>query len=344
MPIGITARCIGLEATIPDSYFVPTGCIGKNDGLDGVRMERVELRHLRYFIAVAENGGFGRAAQLLHVAQSAISEQIRDLEAELGASLFDRSNRSIRLTAEGEQFLVDARAVLAAAAKAAANVKKSRRGEIGTLTIGFFVGGTGRFLPAIVKEFRVRFPEVQISLVEMAPAVQHQALQNGSIDIGFTRGLPPTEAAILRSEHFVTERLYAVLLRSHPLAKRRNISMRELADERFVLNDRKYSPVVFDKVITLCSEAGFSPKIGATASVSSGVLALIEAGEGLAILPEGSQTLSTEELVFVPLADRTAFVDLVIAWSPQHESPVVRSFIDLARKRRRKPTVEIPGL
>jgi DNA-binding transcriptional LysR family regulator len=304
-------------------------------------MAVVELRHLRYFTAVAENGGFGRAAQLLHVAQSAISEQIRDLESELGAALFDRNNRNIRLTAEGEQFLVDARAVLALAAKAAANVQKSRHGEIGALTIGFFVGGTGKFLPALVKEFRVRFPEVQVALVEMAPAIQHQALQAGSIDVGFTRGLQPSETATLRSEHFVTERLYAVLVKNHRLAKRRNIAMRELADERFVLNDRKYSPLVFDKVITLCSEAGFSPRIGATASVSSGVLALVEAGEGLAILPEGSQRLSTEELVFVPLADRTAYVDIVVAWSPQHESPVLRSFLDLARKRRRKPTADL---
>ena len=288
-----------------------------------------------------ENGGFGRASQLLHVAQSLISEQIRDLEAELGAPLFDRNNRNIRLTAEGEQFLVDARVVLAAAAKAAANVQKCHRGEIGTLTIGFFVGGTGKFLPEIVRGFRGRFPEVQVSLVEMAPAVQHQALQAGSLDIGFTRGLQTSDAATLRFEHFETERLFAALVRYHPLAKRRGLSMKELADERFVLNDRKYSPVVFDKVITLCAEAGFSPKIGATASVSSGVLALVEAGEGLAILPEGSQIFGTEELVFVPLADQSAFVDLVIAWSPQHETAVLRSFIDLARKRKKKSNTEL---
>jgi DNA-binding transcriptional LysR family regulator len=299
----------------------------------------VELRHLRYFIAVAENGGFGRAAQLLHVAQSAISEQVRDLESELGAALFDRNNRNIRLTAEGEQFLVDAQAVLALAARAAANVQKSLRGEIGTLTIGFFVGGTGMFLPTILKEFRHRFPEVQVGLVEMAPAMQHQALQAGSIDVGFTRGLPLAQAPTLRSEHFLTERLQAVLSRNHPLAKRRKIEIRELAEERFVLNDRKYSSPTFDKVITLCTEAGFSPRIGATASVSSGVLALVEAGEGVAILPEGAMRLRTEELVFVPLADRAAFIDLVIAWSPQHETAVLRSFLDLARKMRKKPTV-----
>jgi DNA-binding transcriptional LysR family regulator len=154
--------------------------------------------------------------------------------------------------------------------------------------------------------------------------------------------LQPAQAATLRTEHFLTDRLYVALPRNHPLAKRRSISMRELAEERFVLNDRNYSPPVFDKVITLCTEAGFSPRIGATGTVSSGVLALVEAGEGLAILPGGSQRLSTEEVVFVPLADRAAFVDLVIAWSPQHEGPVLRSFLDLARKMRKKSTLD-PG-
>src|SRR6201999_2900265 len=110
---------------------------------------------------------------------------------------------------------------------------------------------------------------------------------------------------------FETERLFTVLVRNHPLAKNKTISMQELAEERFVLNDRRYSPVVFDKVITLCAEAGFSPKISATASVSSGVLALVEAGEGLAILPGGAQILSNDELAFLPLSDRNASIDLV---------------------------------
>jgi DNA-binding transcriptional LysR family regulator len=326
-----------IQLTLPRLALCSEGTYRKNRW---IKLECVELRHLRYFTAVAENGGFGRAAQLLHVSQSAISEQIRDLEAELGAALFDRENRTIRLTPEGEQFLVDARAVLALAGKATANVQRSLHGELGTLTIGFFVGGTGKFFPAIIREFRHRFPHVQVGLVEMAPAMQHQGLLSGSIDLGFTRAVQPAQAAILRSEHFLTERLYAVLLKNHPMAKRRKISMRELAGERFVLNDRKYSPAVFDKVITLCTEAGFSPKIGATATVSSGVLALVEAGEGLAILPGGSQILSSEELAFLPLSDRNAVIDLVIAWAPQHEGPVLRSFLEIARKKRKKPPVD----
>ena len=297
----------------------------------------MELRHLRYFTAVAENGGFARAARLLHVSQSAISEQVRDLESELGIELFNRENRRIRLTDHGDHFLKDARAILAAADKAVANVQRSLRGEIGTLTVGFFVGGTGTFFPSIIREFRRRFRGVQVSLVELAPAMQHQALQAGAIDIGFTRPVPSDFATTLRSEPFHTEKLCAVLLRNHPLAKKKKIFIRELATDRFVLNDRKYSSVIFDKVIALCAQAGYSPKISATATVSSGILALVEAGEGIAILAEGAQVLSSDELLFVPLADRFASVDMVIAWSPQNETPALRSFLELAKKKRGKP-------
>jgi DNA-binding transcriptional LysR family regulator len=293
----------------------------------------VELRHLRYFTAVAENGGFARAARLLHISQSAISEQ---MESELGIELLNRENRRIRLTDRGEHFLKDARAILTTAEKAVANVQKSLRGEIGTLTIGFFVGGTGTFFPRIIREFRRRFQGVQVSLVELAPAMQHQALQAGAIDVGFTRPIQPQYAAFLRSEPFHTEKLCVVLLKSHRLAKKHKISIRDLATEHFVLNDRKYSPLVFDRVIALCAEARYSPRISATATVSPGILALVEAGEGIAILAEGAQALSSDELVFVPLSDRSASVDMVIAWSPQNETPALRSFLELAKKKRGK--------
>lgn len=296
----------------------------------------MELRHLRYFSAVAEHGGVGTAARILHVAQSAISEQIRDLESELEVALFDRSHRRIRLTEAGEQFLRDARLVLAAADRAVANVKKSVAGELGTLTVGFFVGGTGSFLSAILKEFRRRFPEVQVSLVEMAPGMQHKALEDGSIDIAFTRPVQPAYATRLRAEPFRIEPLFAVLPRSHALAASKRLLLRDLAGETFILNDRSHSPSVFDRVITLCAEAGFSPRIGSTATVSSGVIALVEAGDGIAILPEGSRRLGTDDVVFVPLGDAGAVVELVIAWSWQQESPVIGSFLEVARRWARR--------
>jgi DNA-binding transcriptional LysR family regulator len=307
--------------------------IGKTDDCAS-KINAVELRHLRYFITVADAGGFSRAARLLHVAQSAISEQIRDLEGELGVILLDRQNRQIRLTVQGEQFLKDARAVLESASRAVTNVQRTQRGEMGTLTIGFFVGGIRPHFPSLIREFRKIYPGIQVSLVEMAPGMQYPALQSGSIDVSFTRAMPAAHASQLRSEPWYTEPFYAVLLRSHPLARRKSLRIRELEQEVFVLNDRRYSPAVFDKIITLCAEAGFSPRIGATGSVSSGVIALVEAGEGVAVLPQGSRILSSAEIVWVPLADKGAVVDLVLAWSPKMERPALRSFLDLARKRR----------
>lgn len=296
----------------------------------------MELRHLRYFVAVAENGGFARTARILHISQSAISEQIRDLEEELDVPLFHRQNRRIYLTSHGELFLEEARAVLVAAERAVLKVKKSFLGEVGTLTIGFCVGGTGDFFPFLIKEFRNRFEGVQVSLVEMAPVLQYGALESGTINVGFTRPVQPTSAMHLRTEHFRTERLCAVLPRSHRLAGRHKVHILELAKERFILNDRNYSPVVFDKVISLCAEAGFSPGINATATVSLGVIALVEAGEGVAVLPQGASKLSSKDLAFVPLAEESAHVDLVLAWSPRHATPAMHSFLDLARKMAKK--------
>ncbi|SNT36346.1 transcriptional regulator, LysR family [Granulicella rosea] len=296
----------------------------------------MELRHLRYFVAVAENKGFGVAARLLSVSQSAISEQVRDLEDEVGTALFDRSNRRIGLTAEGEQFLEDARGILRLADQAVENIQRSLRGEVGTLTIGFFTGGTGSFFPQLIKEFRRRFKGVRVQLMEMPPGLQHRALQNGALDIGFTRAVQSVDARVLSSEHFQTEAIYAVLPIDHPLAKRRSILLRDLAQEQFVLNDRKYSPAVADKIFALCAQAGFSPQLGASATNAPGAIALVQAGEGIAILPGGSRLLNNKDVVFVPLADKGATVELVIAWSSQHETPVIRSFLELARKKSRK--------
>jgi DNA-binding transcriptional LysR family regulator len=205
------------------------------------------------------------------------------------------------------------------------------RGEVGTLTIDFFGGGTGTFFPAIIKGYRRRLQDVRVSLVEMTPGMHHRALQPRAIDIAFTRPVQPSDVPSLRSEHFRSEPLHAVMLNSH-LAKKRSIFIRELANERFILNERNHSPFAFDRLITLCAEAGFSPRIGATATNAAGVVALVEAGEGVAVFAHGWRG---SEVVFVLLADRMAFLDLVIAWAPRYESPVLRLFLDFALKKRR---------
>lgn len=285
---------------------------------------------MQYFITVASTGGFGRAARTLHVSQSAISEQVRDLEREVGAPLIDRSQRQIRLTTQGEVFLAGAQLTLHAAERAVQAVQQSMRGEIGKLTIGFFVGGNGSFFPAIIRKFRARHPDVHVSLIEMTPVRQVDALVRGDIDIAFTRPLPVRLHDQLSSKHVYTEPLYAVLPRTHAAAKQKEISLQSLEKERFVMVDRNGSLVVFDKILSLCTEAGFSPNIAATASASSGVLALVEAGEGISIIPEGSRFMATRETVFVPLSGTSASVDLVMAWSTDRLNAVMRSFLTSA--------------
>ncbi len=300
----------------------------------------MELRHLRYFCAVADAGGFARAAALIHVSQSAVSEQLRDLEEELGVPLFNRRERRARLTAHREVFLEEARRTLAAAERAREAAQRSARGEVGTLTIGFFVGGTDSLFPGLIRAFREHSPGVRVALVELTPTEQHEALLSGSIDIGFTRALQPPQDDQLRAERFYVEPLVIALPFEHRLASR-PVDMRELATERFVIAQRHTSPVLFDKVIALCREAGFSPNIGATASVASGVLTLVAAGEGIGILPKGAQKLASEDIAFSSIRNPHASIDLVVAWSPQREGPLHRSFLELARRHARSVTEEV---
>src|SRR3984885_8318694 len=160
----------------------------------------MELRHLRYFCAVAAHQGFSSSARALHVSQSAISEQISDLEREIGVDLLVRGRQKTRLTPHGAVFLTEAKKVLAAAENAVDMARRSSRGEIGTLTIGFFNGGTGAEVPSVIKTFRRRHPGVRVSVVEMIPSEQSDALVSGIIDVGFTRPLEPPFDQLLSSE------------------------------------------------------------------------------------------------------------------------------------------------
>src|SRR5579863_5241688 len=265
----------------------------------------MELRHLRYFCSVAAYEGFSRSARELHVSQSAISEQILDLEHEIGVPLLIRGQHRTTLTIPGEIFLSEAQKVLAAAERAVETAQRAARGEIGTLTVGFFNGGTGSDVPAIIKDFRRLHPGVHVSVAEMIPGLQSTALVNGAIDIGFTRPLESPFDQLLRSELLYEDPLVAVLPRDHPLAKK-PVDLRKLAGERFVLVARESSPTLFGKILALCVEAGFSPTIVSTGVAWASVVLLVEAGEGVAILPSNLQHGASKNLVFCPLTNRGA--------------------------------------
>ena len=290
----------------------------------------MELRHLRYLCAVAEYGTFREASRHLNVSQSAISEQIADLEHELGGPLLDRSQRSTRLTAQGRVFLEEAKKTLAQADRAVDLTRRSMAGQEGSLAIGFFLWGAGNFFASIIREYRKLHADVKLTLFEMHAQVQMPALLDGRIDVGFTRPLEPPYDTSLRSELLYNDPIVALLPRDHPLAKG-PVELSALAGEPFVMCERAVTPVLFDSIVSLCSDAGFSPNIVNASPSWPGVLTLVASGEGIALVPAGVQHLRTPGLAFVELRPRTTHVGLALAWNPHNESPVVRDFLKLVR-------------
>ncbi len=290
----------------------------------------MELRHLRYICAVAEYGTFRAASQYLHVSQSAISEQIADLEHELGGPLLERGQRTTRLTPQGRVFVEEARKTLAQADRAVDLTRRSMAGQEGSLAIGFFLWGAGNFFASIIREYRKTQPQVKLTLFEMHAQAQMPALLDRRIDVGFTRPLEPPYDAVMRSELLYNDPIVALLPRDHPLAKG-PIELSALAGERFVMCERAITPVLFDSIVTLCSDAGFSPNIVNSSPGWPGVLTLVASGEGVALVPAGVHHLRTPGLAFVELRPKTTHVGLALAWNPLNEGPVVQDFIKLVR-------------
>ena len=285
----------------------------------------MELRPLRYFCSVADHGSFSHAARTLFVSQSAISEQIAGLEEELGVKLIDRSQRAIRLTPHGELFLPEARKTLAAATLAADVARRSARGQAGVLRVGFFAGGIGASFPTIIRSFRRHHPEVRVVLSEMSATEQWRALQQGDLDIAFTRKLDSANAGKLASEVVYRDAIFAVLPRTHRLAPGQ-VDLRDLANEPFVMCERESSPALFEKIMEICAEAGFAPRVVNTSAVWRTIVMLVQAREGIALLPPNLQHLRASDLAFCPLSTKDAFIELVMAWSPQRDTPLLQSF------------------
>ncbi len=295
----------------------------------------MELRHLRYFCAVAEHGTFSAASRHLHVSQSAISEQIQDLEHEIGVTLLKRGQRTTQITEEGLVFLVEAQKTLDAAQKAVDITRKAMQGFAGSLTIGFFLWGSGNFFPRLIREYRKLHPNIRLTLVEMMAAPQMEALESGQIDIGFTRPLVPPFDRTLRAELLFEDPIVAVLPVDHLLAGPK-VEMHKLAGERFVMMQRESAQILHDTIISLCSGAGFSPDIVNTSASWPGILTLVESGEGVALVPSGVRHLKTAGLVFSDLLPETSHIGLSMAWNPAKEGPIQRDFLQLVRKNKER--------
>jgi DNA-binding transcriptional LysR family regulator len=295
----------------------------------------MELRHLRYFCAVADHGTFSEAGRRLHVSQSAISEQLADLEREIGGILLDRSSGRTRLTPHGQFFLVEARKTLLAADGAVEIARRSLQGQVGTLAIGFFLWGAGGFFARLIRDYRKLYPDIKLSLYEMHTPVQMEALTSGKIDVAFTRPLEPPFDRTLCAELLYQDPVVAVVPRDHPLAGT-PISVHALATESFVMCERQVTPTLFDSIVALCSSAGFSPNIINTSATWAGVLTLVESGEGIALVPSGVRHLRTPGVAFCPLVPQATYVGLAVAWNPRNEGPIQRDFLRLVRENKER--------
>jgi DNA-binding transcriptional LysR family regulator len=285
----------------------------------------MELRHLRYFTAVVASKGYREASRRLHIAQPSISEAVSDLEDELGLKLFLRTHRNARLTPEGEIFYADAVRILQQAETAILTAKRAAQGKVGRLSIGFIGSATLSFLPDLIRRYKLEYPNVRLVLHDLYPVELDQAWDRGEIDIAITRSLEHSKN--LQSRVLLRDPLVAVLPRSRKL-KSKKIRLTDLANERFILFHRKGAPAVFDTIVGACRSQGFSPRVENEPNSMQTILSLVEAEEGVAIVPASSSSLRSNGVQFIRLVPGNLYLDLIVAWPLGDASAVLRTFLD----------------
>jgi DNA-binding transcriptional LysR family regulator len=288
----------------------------------------MDLRHLRYFQAVAEELSYSRASRQLRIAQPALSRAVQEMEAELGAPLLVRNRRKVGLTPAGRVLLREAAILLERWDESMRRVRRTAAGEEGELRLGYIGPPTQPFLGRLLREYRNRYPRVSIHLEERTPERVWEMLARGRLSAAFTRPVPTTEGLGLRTIPLRRERLGAVVPRTHPLATRRSLAWRRLAGEPLVVLARREGVGLHDAILAGCRQAGFSPRLAATPSLIGTVLAHVEAGTGIGVVPESVEPPGSP-LAFVPLTP-IASVDLVLVWQADEDTPAVQRFRELA--------------
>jgi LysR family transcriptional regulator, benzoate and cis,cis-muconate-responsive activator of ben and cat genes len=289
----------------------------------------MELRHLRYFVAIGEELNFTRAAERLRIAQPPLSQQIRQLEEELGVTLLQRNSRPLRLTEAGELLLARARALLADFEVAVADVRRIGRGQAGKLNVGFVGSAMFAGLPDMIGAYREQYPDVELALDEMLAAEIADALQRRRIDVGFTR--PPLLPESGVAQRVILEEPYvAALPRAHPLAASRAIALSELSDEAFVLYPARPEPSVTGLIIAACQAAGFTPRLAQEVLHLQTAIGLVAAGVGVSLVPEAvARAQGSRGVSYVPLTPPAVIGPLAIAWREEDVSPALQRFLAL---------------
>lgn len=286
----------------------------------------MELRTLHSFVVLAEEQHFHRAADRLHIAQPALSQQIKRLERDLGAQLFARTTRRVDLTDAGRVLLTEARRVLASSERARSAVAHAASGELGSVRIGFVTSAATGLVPPILLAVRERWPRLDLELVEATTGEQLAALAAGGLDIGIAREVH--DGTGLRVTALVVERLVAAVHSSHPLSARGAVALSELRDERFVTLPRSSTPLLTDHVAGLCAIAGFRQDVAHVARQFPTILGLVSASLGVAIVPESLRALRLPGLVYLDLTDAGATSTIsVVTTEERAEAPLVRNVV-----------------
>jgi DNA-binding transcriptional LysR family regulator len=291
----------------------------------------VELRYLTAFVAVAEELHFGRAAKRLQMAQPPLSQQIRQLERELGVQLFERNTRSVRLTSAGESFLEPARTVLEDVDAAVRAAKAAGRGEYGRVTVGFAGASSHEALPLLTRAVRAAHPGLE--LVMRGQTYANEALAkvaDGSLDLGFVR-LPITQPGV-QARVIEVEELICALPSDHRLAERESIPVEELRDEPFVSFPANAGSTLRDATVKACVSAGFTPRVVQEAPDSYTILALVAAGVGVTLTLTSCKHIQQTGLVYRPLAGEPTKLYAALAWRPDNTSAALRTVLEIAEE------------
>lgn len=298
----------------------------------------MELRHLRYFIAVAEELHFGRAAEQLGISQPPLSQQIQALEEELGARLFERTNRRVALSAVGRLFLPEARQVLVQLEQAVDVARRAQRGELGELKVGFTASAPfTSTIPRAIRAFRQACPDVHLDLRELSSRGVAEAVHEGRLQVGMLRPLAPLPEELVALELFA-EPLVAVLPVDHPLAGGREVGVRlaVLGEEPFVFFPRTFGTGLYDQLLGLARAAGFSPRIVQEASEAMTLIGLVATGLGVTVLPASFSRMRIDGVVYRTLLDPGASTAVWLVRRRDEASPLVRRFAELIEREVRE--------
>ena len=297
----------------------------------------MELRHLRYFVAVAEELNFRRAAERLSMAQPPLSQQIHDLEGELGGLLFYRTNRTVQLTAAGRVLLQDAYSILAQTDVAIHKVQRANKGELGQLTIGYTSLIYNYLFPDILRMHRTLYPDVEILLRDLVTIEQMKQLQTNTLDVSFAThasfAITSVEQETLVQEPILHEPMVALLPKDHALAGRTQLSLAELAHESWIWFARPFDPTTYDYMMRLFEQVGFRPNITQEINSPQIIMSLVAAGFGVSMAPKSiERSGESKDVVFLDLTEPTPIVEFNILWRRNDTSPVLQAFLDIVRR------------